>query len=49
MYNKMKKKYNSVGIVLKSNRKIEEMETTWISLTDLYMTTPFPGLVQALH
>ena len=52
MYNKMKnklKQYNSVGTVPKSSRKIAEMETKWISLTDLYMTTPFRGLVQALH
>ena len=37
------KKYQTVGIVLKSNRKILEIGKTYI-----YMTAYFPGLVQAL-
>ena len=42
------KQYHTVGTIPKSNIKIIERGTKSIPLTPTYMTTHFPGLVQAL-
>ena len=45
---KMKnKEYHTVGRVPKSNRQI--VEVTLIPIMHIYMTVPFPGLVQTLQ
>ena len=43
------KKYHAVGAVATSNRKLVESEAKCISLTQIYITAHFPGLVEIVQ